>query len=96
MTQARAAKIPLPFREAKLIEDRRFRFDFYWPDARLALEIHGGTRSNGRHVRHLGFSNDREKMNLAVIQGFRVLEVTGEQVKTGKALDWVKKALDST
>ena len=89
----RAAGIPEPVREHRFLEGRRFRFDLAWPQEKLAVEVQGGTHSGGRHTRGAGYERDREKMNLAQLSGWRVLEVTPEQIRSGKAREWVALAL---
>jgi hypothetical protein len=88
----RAAKIPAPTTQYRFCE-RKWRMDFAWPDIKLAVEVHGGTWSGGRHTRGNGFANDREKMNQAVLLGWRVLEFTGEQVKSGYAIKTIEEAM---
>jgi len=36
-------ELPRPLSEYKFHPDRRWRFDFAWPDIKLAIEIEGGT-----------------------------------------------------
>ena len=72
---------------------RAFRFDFAWPDRKLAVEVDGGTFTGGRHVRGAGYERDVEKQNLAVTQGWRVLHFTQRQVTSGYALNVVEQAL---
>ena len=91
--QLHAAGVPDPEREFRFLRNRRFRFDFAWQDARVALEIDGGHQTGGRHVRPQGFEKDCEKMSLAAINGWRVLRATGRHVRTGVALQWVEAAL---
>ncbi len=74
---------------------RRWRFDYAWPALKLAVEVHGGVFRQGRHNRGQGFTSDREKMNEATLLGWRVLEVTSEQVRSGKALEWIKQLVGS-
>lgn len=74
-------------------EARRWRFDFAFPASMVALEIDGGIWSGGRHTRGLGFSKDVEKLNEATLLGWRVLRATGDHVMSGKALQWVERAL---
>ena len=64
---------------------RRWRFDMAWPRHRIAAEIHGGVWAQGRHTRGAGFIADREKMNAAVLLGWRVLEYPAEQIKKNPA-----------
>lgn len=72
---------------------RKWRFDYAWPQRRIALEVHGGVFTKGRHTRGAGFTGDREKMNEAACLGWLVIEVSTEQLKAGLARDWVERAL---
>lgn len=54
---------------------RQWRFDFYIPDFRLAVEIEGGVFAGGRHTRGAGFSEDIEKYNSALLVGVRVYRI---------------------
>jgi len=71
-----APDAPAPAREYRFASPRRWKFDFAWPDARLAVEIEGGTWSGGRHTRGAGYANDCTKYNAAVLEGWRVLRYT--------------------
>ena len=90
---SRANNVPNPEREYRFAPPRRWRFDFAWPAAMLALEVEGGVWSTGGHTSGKGFTDDCEKMNEALIRGWRVLRVTGQQVKSGAAVDWLRRAL---
>lgn len=89
----RANELPEPEREFRFARPRRWQFDFAWPGLMLALEVEGGVYSGGRHTTGSGFTGDCEKYNEALLRGWRVLRVTGEQVSSGAALDWVRRAL---
>lgn len=54
---------------------RKWRFDFAWPDLKVAVEIEGGTfsRGGGRHGRGGGHHKDCDKYNRATILGWKVL-----------------------
>lgn len=80
------ASIPAPEREYKFHPKRRWRFDFAWPDYRIAAEIEGGVWSGGRHTRGSGFSKDCEKYNNAVLLGWRVLRFPTGAVHDGTAI----------
>lgn len=45
------------------------------------MEIHGGTRTGGRHVRGDGIRDDCRKINAAVLQGWRVLVYTSDDLR---------------
>lgn len=92
--QIRACKLPVPVRELRFAPPRRFRFDFCWPDKLLAVEVDGGSWVNGRHSRGTGIDSDCEKLALAMLDGWRVLRVTGTHIKSGQAIQWIERALD--
>lgn len=63
------------------VAGRQFRFDLAWPGQMVAVEIHGGTFSGGRHTRGATFERDCEKMRYATLLGWRVLAFTGDELK---------------
>jgi very-short-patch-repair endonuclease len=84
-----------PLREVKLIPGREWRFDFFFPEQSLAIEIDGGTAYGmSRHSRGRGYENDARKLNSAAAQGIRVLRFTSEMVKSGEAIKTVIEVLD--
>lgn len=87
------AGIPDFVTEHQFHPERRWRFDYCWPQRRIALEIHGGVFSKSRHTTGEGFTKDRAKMNEAAILGWLVIEATSEQLASGLARDWVERAL---
>lgn len=93
MRQLKAERITGWVREYKFHPERKFRLDFAFPMAQIALECHGATRSGGRHVQGAGYAKDREKGNLAQLLGWLYLEATAEDVKNGRAMDWLKQAI---
>ena len=92
--QATAAGLPTFEREVMAIPGRKFRFDFCWREARLLVEINGGTFTQGGHSTGLGIRRDYEKSNLAVLAGWRVLVFDAKAVRSGEALEVVRKALE--
>jgi hypothetical protein len=74
--------------------ERGWRFDAAWPE-RVAVELHGGTWSQGRHVRGGGFRDDREKMNAATLLGWLVFEFTTDMLQDDPrgCVDMVAKAI---
>lgn len=81
--------------EYKFHKQRKWRLDYFIPELSIAIELHGGVYSNGRHTRGQGFTNDREKMNEAQLAGIMVIEVTSEDVKSGKAINHIKRAIEN-
>lgn len=88
------AGLPDPEPEYRFHPVRRWRFDYAWPQRRIALEVHGAVFRQGRHTRGKGFTGDREKMNEAACLGWLVVEVTTDQLMSGKARDWIARALE--
>lgn len=94
--QIQAVKLPRPTYEFRFMPPRRFRFDFAWPEQKVAFEIEGGTWSGGRHVRGNGYQSDCIKYSEAAILGWKVIRATGEMVKDGTALNLLQRALASS
>lgn len=94
-TWCHVLKIPKPISEFRFHPERFWRFDFAWVEYRVAVEIEGGIYCRGRHVRPQGFIADCEKYNQAALLGWRVFRFPSDQVKTGDAAAFVKRALMS-
>lgn len=76
-------------REYRFALDRRYRFDFRITDVEdLAVEIDGGC-----HTVRARFASDLDKHALAMLYGFRVLRVSPEQVRNGKALALIERLI---
>lgn len=83
-----------PVREYQFCTGRKWRFDFAFPgDKLVAVEIEGGIWSNGRHNRAAGYAADLEKYNQASFQGWHVYRFTTDMVKSGAAIDLIRKVL---
>ena len=91
--QLRIFNLPPPEREYRFHDERRWRFDFAWPERMLAVEVDGGTWSQGRHTRGAGYAADCEKGNAAIIAGWRVLHYTTEMITSGEAVQQIEEAL---
>lgn len=90
-----AMKAPFFEREFQIVSDRRYRADFFFPLARLIVEVDGGGWVNGRHSRGNGIENDAEKSALIAQLPARLMRVTPKQIKDGRALNWILKALST-
>jgi len=72
-------QLPLPQTQYQGIEGRRFRFDFAWPESKVAVECQGGTWAEGQkrgHTRGSMYEKDCEKLALATAQGWSVFYLT--------------------
>ena len=79
--------------EVRFHPTRMWRFDFCWPDKKVAVEIDGGGWSphGGRHAR----TSDYEKRNEATYMGWKVYYYTPEMIKSGAALAQIINVLRS-
>lgn len=62
---------------------RMFRFDFAWPHLKIGVELQGGIYYRGRSTGHTsisGMENDMEKLNLAVTNGWLLLQFSPNKV----------------
>lgn len=92
--QLRARRIDGWEREHLFARPRRWRFDFAWPEFKLAVEIDGGTWSGGRHTRGAGFAKDCEKMNAAQLAGWVVFRGDSGMVRDCSLVETVERALE--
>lgn len=86
--QCRLFRLPVPARQYKFLEDRKFLADFCWPDNRLIVECNGEVH----RIKEM-FERDMEKTCLAVVHGWVVLSVGRKLIYNGQAIEWVKLLL---
>jgi|GEM_PF-1496855 len=87
--------IPVPQQEHMFHPTRRWRFDFAWPDRKIAVELEGGTWMRGAHVRGTRYAADCEKYNAAADLGWSVYRYTTDMLESDPAgcIGQVAKAL---
>lgn len=73
---------------------RKWRFDYAFPDAKIALEVEGGVYTGGRHIRPKGFLGDVDKYNAASVMGWRVLRVVPDRLRTFATIEMIKDAMN--
>ena len=93
--QCREAKLPIPKREWRFHQVRRWRFDYALPDLMLAFECEGGVWTGGRHIHPSGFLKDMEKYNTASLLGWVVYRFTPKEARNGEALELYRKAIET-
>jgi very-short-patch-repair endonuclease len=85
--------IPRPERQYKFHPTRLWRFDFAWPELKVAVEIQGGAfmRRKGRggrgggHTTAIGQAKDYEKHREAAVRGWKLLPFNSHELQ--KKLD---------
>jgi very-short-patch-repair endonuclease len=93
LAQLLLAGLPVPEAEVVFHPERKWRFDFCYRAAMLAVEIEGGIYSGGRHTRPKGFAEDIAKYNAATLCGYRLIRLTPEMIASGGACDLIAAAL---
>lgn len=81
--------------EYRFHPERKWRFDFYFPAVKLAVECEGGVYTQGRHTRGKGFLADAEKYNSAQAMGIQVLRFTPDQLLAEETYRIIIKAIES-
>lgn len=94
LVHLKGLRIPCPVGEFHFSDERLWRFDFAWPEEKLAVEIEGGVsdRRRGRHIRAGGYQDDLDKYNTAVLMGWRLLRFSTRDVMQGVAATFVRDA----
>lgn len=96
--QMRALKYPTCVREFKFALPRRWRIDFAFEGAQLAVEVEGGTwaSTNGTRSRHTsgaGMRADAEKYNELAIRGWLLIRLTPDMVRDGSGVTTIGRGL---
>jgi len=86
--------LPEAVQEYRFHPERKWRFDFAYPEQKIAIEVEGGTWAGGRHSRGAGFQGDCEKYNEAVLLGWKILRFTSGMINSTSAVDTIKRLLD--
>lgn len=77
-------------REFRFHQVRKWRFDYAFPEHKVALEVEGGVWTGGRHTSSAGFLRDMEKYNTAAVMGWRVVRTTPSELYTRATLDMLR------
>ncbi len=72
---------------------RKWRFDFAWPELKIAAEVEGGVWTKGRHTRGAGFIKDCEKYNAAGELGWRVFRFPTGMISSGEAMSQIERVV---
>lgn len=81
--------------EFKFHPNRKWRFDFALTDRKIAIEYEGVFNGKSRHTNVIGFTNDCEKYNEAVLNGWRVLRFTAIHLENGIAYRQICRVLEA-
>lgn len=105
LTHLRMAKLPPPThgegcenKELVFHETRKWRFDFAWPELKIAVEYQGinwqpKSDEKSGHQSISGLIRDCEKFTEASLAGWTLILITAESVNSGQAVGWIERAL---
>ena len=82
-----------PVAEHKFDAGRRWRFDFAWPEEKVALEVQGGLLSGGRHSRGPALLKEHEKLNAAARQGWRIFFTIPQNLCMTETIEMLRAAM---
>jgi hypothetical protein len=85
--------LPAPVAEHVFHPTRKWRFDFAWPEQKLALEIEGGLWVSGGHSRGSGRIKDHEKFAEAAAHGWRIIPRQPSNILSLETVDLIRRAL---
>lgn len=90
-----AEDAPEPIAEFRFHETRQWRFDWAFPQQKVAVEVDGGVwlKFGGRH----GSDKDREKMNAASEFGWRVFHYSPAMIEADPigVVEQVRRAIEN-
>lgn len=68
--------------EHRFSSERKYRFDYCWPNYGIAIELNGGIYTGRKgHSSIKGLERDYEKLNLAQSLGWIVLQFSAAQIR---------------
>jgi very-short-patch-repair endonuclease len=85
----RSLKLPEATTEFRFHPTRMWRFDYCWPEHKIALEVEGGIFTRGAHVRPTHFLSDIEKYNTAVSMGWRIVRTIPDHLMSKGTVDLI-------
>jgi very-short-patch-repair endonuclease len=88
-----SAEIHSPVEEFRFHPVRKWRFDFAWPQHRVALEVQGGIWGGGRHSRGAAMLKEWEKLNTAAMMGWRILYCQPRDLCMTETINTIRAAL---
>jgi hypothetical protein len=86
--QIEKAALPAPEYDVCYLIGSKHRLDVCWADRKFGCEIQGEV-----HRIKSKFHSDVVKRVLGQLQGWLIVEVDREAIKSGKALEWIKQLL---
>lgn len=98
LSQITALRMPIPIRDHVFHPVRRWKMDLAWLELMVSCEVDGNewAQTNGTKGRHggaKGMQSDCQKLNEALLLGWKPYRFTGSQVRSGYAITILERAL---
>lgn len=87
--QLTLTQLPKPTRQYLFLRGSKHTLDFAWPDLMIGVEVQGMV-----HRVKTTFKNDIKKRAQGLLQGWKVLEVGGAEIKDGTAMEWLHQLFE--
>lgn len=87
--QLAMTELPAPRRDYEYLRGSGHELDFAWPELMIGVEVQGMA-----HRIKSKFKTDIKKRARGLLQGWRVLEVGGAEIKDGTAMVWLHELFD--
>lgn len=84
---------PRPKPHALIFPNSQHHVDYAYLEERIAVEISGQIWQKGGHSSGRGITRDAFKANELACMGWKLLIFTPEQIDSGAAYEWTKRAL---
>lgn len=87
--QLSLTQLPKPIRQYLHLRGSKHTLDFAWPDLWIGVEVQGMV-----HRIKGSFKNDIKKRAHGLLQGWKVLEVGGAEIRDGTAMVWLHELFE--
>jgi very-short-patch-repair endonuclease len=87
--------LPIPEREYRFHNERKWRFDYAYPEIKLAIEIEGGIYNRKAHGSITGIKRDIEKYTAAAVLGWRIIRILPEDIMKRETIQNIVNAYNN-
>lgn len=83
--------------EYRFYSERRWLFDYAYPEYKIAIEVEGGIwmEGGGAHSRPANIIRDMEKYTRANVMGWKVIRRTPQQLMSAETIELIKEAINN-
>jgi very-short-patch-repair endonuclease len=83
-----------PVEEFKFHPTRKWRFDYAYPEHRVAIEVEGLVRGGkSRHTTISGYIGDCDKYNQAILHGWKVIRLVQTEILKTSTIELLREII---